>query len=140
MRWASANQTLSFMSWDPIDEICSALSVASLSRPETDWTNCSPVIWPDLYAPVARGSACPAIVPPVASTRIRGRLATVPASLLASAACAATLTNDQNAKVITGNESIDIQLCPRRAGLTLCFLIGIDLLFLQASIVSARLV
>ena len=119
MRLSNENQTLSFISWDPIDEICSALSVASLSRPETDWTNCYPVIWPDLYAPVARGSAWPAIVPPVASTRIRGRLAAVPALLLASAACAATLiANDQSAKVITGTESID--LCRRPAGLTVC--------------------
>ena len=68
---------------------------------------------------------------------MRGRLAAVTASFLASAACVATLiTNDQSAKAIIGNESIDIQPCRLLADLTVCFLIETDLLFLSASILE----
>ena len=66
MRRASANQTLSFMSCEPIDATCSVLRRAIFSMPGTACTSCCALMAPALYALAARVSAWPAMVPPVA--------------------------------------------------------------------------
>src|ERR1700756_1618852 len=74
------------------------------------------------------------MVPPVASTRMRGRLVAAAAALPGSAACAGILIgNDEAASEISGTESIDIRRCRRLADLTVWFVIKVTSRFLRAS-------
>ena len=72
IRARSANHTLSLMSCEPTAAICSASSAASVSMPGAPATRSAMDAAPDLYPIGLRGSASPAIVPPVPRIRTRG--------------------------------------------------------------------
>src|SRR5471032_970595 len=74
MRRASSNQTVSFISCEPIDATCSVERRANLSIPGAALISCWAPTLPALYASAARGSDWPAIVPPVSKTMTRGNV------------------------------------------------------------------
>src|SRR5262245_29493057 len=71
-RLASLNQTSSFMSWLPIEAICSPSRRASLSTPGAAWMSASTETLPALYPGSPSLGWAPAMVPPVARMTTRG--------------------------------------------------------------------